>query len=113
MNDGLAADTELEDMAMNSFKFLLLGIEIASGITLTMASPSVAQIIDLGGFRIDLNEDESQIRPRISTDGDRLNLEIIEQPEPETQIRFDDQGLTIERVQEPAREVLDLSVPLN
>ncbi|NEQ45158.1 MAG: hypothetical protein F6K00_16990 [Leptolyngbya sp. SIOISBB] len=98
---------------MNSFKFLLLGIAIASGITLTTTSPSAAQIIDLGGFRIDLDEDESQLRPRISTDGDRLNLEIIEQPEPETQIRLDGQGLTIERVQEPAREVLDFSVPLN
>lgn len=113
MGDGLAANVELEDMAMNSFKFLLLGIVTVGGITLATALPSVAQEINLGGFRIDLDEDESQLRPRISTDGDRLNLEIIEQPEPETQIRLDSQGLTIERVQEPAREVLDLSVPLN
>ena len=113
MGDGLAANVELEDMAMNSFKFLLLGIVTVGGITLATALPSAAQEINLGGFRIDLDEDESQLRPRISTDGDRLNLEIIEQPEPETQIRFDSQGLTIERVQEPASEVLDLSVPLN
>ena len=113
MGDGLAADAELEDMAMNSFKFLLLGIVTVGGITLATALPSAAQEINLGGFRIDLDEDESQLRPRISTDGDRLNLQIIEQPEPETQIRLDGQGLTIERVQEPAREVLDLSVPLN
>ncbi|MGD1942586.1 MAG: hypothetical protein ACFB0G_14860 [Leptolyngbyaceae cyanobacterium] len=113
IGDGLAAAAELEDIAMNSFKFLLLGIVTVSGIVLGTALPSAAQEINLGGFQIDLDEDESQLRPRISTDGDRLNLQLIEQPEPETQIRLDGQGLTIERVQEPAREVLDLSVPLN
>ncbi|MEM9120123.1 MAG: hypothetical protein AAGD09_19890 [Cyanobacteria bacterium P01_F01_bin.56] len=98
---------------MNRIQFRLLGLVATVGISLISTLPVTAQIIDLGGFRINLDEEESEIRPRLSTDGDRLNLEIIEQPEPETQIRFDGEGITIERVQEPAREIFDLSVPLN
>ncbi|MEM9769255.1 MAG: hypothetical protein AAF892_15445 [Cyanobacteria bacterium P01_D01_bin.71] len=98
---------------MSSLKFMLLGVAAVSGIGFANPLPSAAQEIDLGGFRIDLDEDESEIRPRISTDGEQIRLEVIEQPEPETQIRFDGAGLTIERTQEPARQVLDLSLPLN
>ncbi len=85
------------------------------GIAIVLATPSSALEIDLGGAEVDLSEDseeDSELQPRVSTDGHQVDVEVYEQPEPETEVRIKDDGITIEEEQEPPQEIIDLSVPV-
>ncbi|HEY9626788.1 MAG TPA: hypothetical protein V6C84_05765 [Coleofasciculaceae cyanobacterium] len=85
-----------------------------TGLLLLDAAPTFAQEIQLGdGIRFDLDDDDSELRPRVSSDGDRVNLEVYEQPEPETRIRLSDEQVDIRQIDPPPEERLDLSIPLN
>lgn len=90
-------------------------ISAIAGLAIVLATPSSALEIDLGGSQVDLSEDseeDSELQPRISTDGEQIEVEVYEQPEPETEVRIEDGGITIEEEQEPAQELIDLSVPV-
>jgi hypothetical protein len=99
---------------MNRLVFSIVSMAVAT-ISLIIATPALAQIIQLGDdIRLDLSDDnEREIRPRISSDGDRLNLEVYEQEKPETEIRLSDDGLEIRETQPLPRQRLDLSIPLD
>lgn len=89
-------------------------ISIATlGLVVLGAMPALAQAIQLGDdIRIDLDRDRPDIQPRISSDGDRLDVEIYEEPRPATEIRIDDDGFAIEQTEPEPEQRLDLSVPL-
>ncbi|MBI4780694.1 MAG: hypothetical protein HY785_05165 [Oscillatoriophycideae cyanobacterium NC_groundwater_1537_Pr4_S-0.65um_50_18] len=96
-----------------ALKLSCLGAAL-TGLLLLDAAPIFAQEIQLGdSVRFDLDNDNSELRPRVSTDGDRVNLEVYEQPEPETRIRLSDEQIDIRQVEPPPEERLDLSIPLN
>lgn len=78
------------------------------------ATPAFAQAIQLGnGIQINSGRQESELRPRITSDGDRVNVEVYEQPKPETRIRISDEGLDIREVQPQPEQRLNLLVPLD
>lgn len=91
---------------------------------LTLAIPASLAVLNIpeakalefqinDNLQIDLDRDRTEIQPRFSTDGEQLNLELYEQPQPETQIEIDDNGVQIEQEQAPPTERLDLSIPLD
>ncbi|WP_416674290.1 hypothetical protein [Egbenema bharatensis] len=84
------------------------------GLALTGAVPASAQAIRLGdGFEVDLTTPRRrEVQPRISSDGDRVNVEIYERPEPQTEIRINENQVEIQRREQPPRQRLDLSIPV-
>ena len=97
----------------NALKLGCLGAALTS-LLLLDAAPTFAQEVQLGdGVRIDLDDDDSELRPRVSSDGDRVNVEVYEQPEPETRIRLSDEQIDVRQFDPPPEERLDLSIPLN
>jgi hypothetical protein len=89
----------------------LVGLTV--GLTIGTA-PALAQAIRLGNdIQIDLNRQKSELRPRISSDGDRVNVEIYEQPQPETRVRITNDGFDVREVQPQPEQRLELSVPLD
>lgn len=83
------------------------------GLTVGTA-PAFAQAIQLGdGIQINLGRQRSELRPRISSDGDRVNVEIYEQPKPETRVRISNEGLDVREVQPQPEQRIELSVPLD
>jgi hypothetical protein len=95
-------------------KHSLFGLS-ALGFVLVGALPASAQAIRLGdGFEVDLNTPRGrEVQPRISSDGDRVNVEIYERPEPQTEIRIDEGQVEIRRTEQEPRQRLDLSVPVD
>ncbi|HEY9619251.1 MAG TPA: hypothetical protein V6C78_02735 [Crinalium sp.] len=85
------------------------------GLLLVSVTPASAQTVRLGdGVRVDLDDHhDTRVRPRVSSDGERLNLELEEQREPETEIRLDNGRVDVRQVEQPPRQRVDLSVPLN
>ncbi|MBW4659628.1 MAG: hypothetical protein KME15_13210 [Drouetiella hepatica Uher 2000/2452] len=76
--------------------------------------PASAQAIQLGdGLQINLGRQGSELRPRVSSDGDRVNVEIYEQPNPETRVRISNEGLDVREVQPQSEQRIELSVPLD
>ena len=90
-----------------------LGAVAIAALSFVPASPTPALEIDLGGSEIDLDDDDSDIRPRVSTDGDQLDVEVYEDPDPETRIDIGDDGVTIEQEERRDRELIELSVPVD
>lgn len=90
----------------------MLGAAAIATLGFVSAPPASALEIDLNGSEIDLDDDDSDIRPRVSTDGDRLDVEVYEDPEPETRIDIGDDGVTLEQEQRRDRELIELSVPV-
>jgi hypothetical protein len=87
----------------------------AFSLALTGAVPASAQAIRLGdSFEVDLTTPrQREVQPRISSDGDRVNVEIYERPEPQTEIRINEGQVEIQRREQPLRQRLDLSVPVD
>lgn len=79
-----------------------------------IANPVAALELQFGDdFGVDLDKDKTRVIPNISTDGNRLNIQLEEQKKPETQIRFNDNGgIQIRRKYYQPKERLNLSVPL-
>jgi hypothetical protein len=94
------------------FIFCILALPLATIFSLSL--PVLGQEIQLGDdTNVDLDEDETELKPSLSTDGDRVNIQVEEQPKPETQIELNDDGVEVREEREPARERLDLSVPVD
>ncbi|HSM84478.1 MAG TPA: hypothetical protein VLS96_22515, partial [Nodosilinea sp.] len=95
-----------------------MGLAVAGatvlGTTVLGAAPATAQVFEIGdGIEFDLRENrDPELRPRISTDGNQLNIQLEEQPQPETRFRFDGEGLEIRQEQPAPQERLNLTVPL-
>lgn len=53
-----------------------------------------------------------ELRPNLSTDGERLNIQIEEQPRPETRFRLREDGVEIRQEQPEPRGRLTPTVPL-
>ncbi|HEY9642895.1 MAG TPA: hypothetical protein V6C57_20570 [Coleofasciculaceae cyanobacterium] len=99
-------------MKRNS-KFGFLGTALV-GLMMLSATPAFAQEIQLGnGLRVDLDRDHSQLRPSISSDGNRVNIGIYQQPEPETRVRISNDGFDVREVQPQPQQRVNLSLPLN
>ena len=84
-----------------------------SSLSWLPAMPVRASETNLETIEIDLNDDDSEIRPRISTDGDQLDIQVYEKPEPETRIEFREDGFLIEQEQKPPQELFELSIPVD
>lgn len=90
-----------------------LALSLATVFASSFVSPAIAQEVQLGDdTNLDLDgEDETELKPSVSTDGDRVNVQVEEQPEPETKVELGDDGIGVSEEQEPAQERLDLSIP--
>ena len=90
--------------------FALFGIALVT--ILSMGAPILAQEIQLGNdTNIDLDEDETELKPRFSLEDGRLNVRVEEQSKPETKIKLGNGRVEISEEQEPARERLNFSIP--
>ncbi|MGD1857445.1 MAG: hypothetical protein ACFB2W_24680 [Leptolyngbyaceae cyanobacterium] len=78
-----------------------------AGINLILTLPSPALEIDLGGSAVDLDNNNSDRRTRVSIDGHQVDVEVYKEPELETRKTL---ATTVE--QEPERELIELSVPV-
>jgi septum formation topological specificity factor MinE len=99
---------------MNIFHKIAV-ISLAIPASLAVFPPSEAQALEFqinDTLQIDLDRDRTEIQPRLSTDGEQLNLELYEQPQPETQVEINENSVEIEQEQDPAVERLDLSIPI-
>ena len=77
-------------------------------------TPALAQAIQLGdGIQINSGRQGSELRPRITSNGDRVNVGVYEQPKPETRIRISNEGVDIREAQPQPEQRLELSVPLD
>jgi hypothetical protein len=87
----------------------------ALGLVLVGALPASAQAIRLGDdLEVDLTTPrEREVQPRVTSDGDRVNVEVYERPAPQTEIRVDQGQFEIRRTEQEPQQRLNLSIPTN
>lgn len=84
-----------------------------AGFAIVISTPSSALEIEVGESDLDLSgEEATEVQPQVSTDGENVNFEVYERPEPETEIIIRDGLINVEREQEPSEQIIDLSVPV-
>ena len=81
-------------------------------------SPMAAEAFEVrldrdGGVNLRLDRDRRDIEPRVSLDGDRVNVDVVSEPEPETEVDFSDGDLEIRRTRRPAKSIGEFSIPFN
>lgn len=99
---------------MNHLNKSLLSLAVLGVAALNTSPAAIAQIVELGDqveFDLGGNRDP-ELRPRLSTDGNQLNIQIEEQPQPETRFRFDGNRIELRQEQPAPRERLNLTVPI-
>jgi hypothetical protein len=98
---------------MNRLNKSLLGLAFI-GTAVLGASPAMAQIFEFGdGIEFDLRQNRNpEVRPSLSTDGNQLNIQLEEQPRPETRFRFDGNSVELRQEQPEPRNRLNLTVPI-
>ena len=98
---------------MNRLNKSLLGLAFI-GTAVLGASPAMAQVFELGDqVELDLRQNRNpELRPSISTDGNQLNIQIEEQPRPETRFRFDGDRVELRQERPEPQQRLNLTVPI-
>lgn len=98
---------------MNRLTKSMFGLAVV-GTTVLGATSAMAQIFEIGDqVEFDLRDNrDSELRPRLSTDGNQLNIQLEEQPQPETRFRFDGDRIELRQEQPAPRERLNLTVPI-
>ncbi|MBW4458902.1 MAG: hypothetical protein KME47_01455 [Nodosilinea sp. WJT8-NPBG4] len=99
---------------MNHLNKFLLSLAVLSVAALNTSPAAIAQIVELSDqVEFDFGGDrDPELRPRLSTDGNQLNIQFEEQPQPETRFRFDDDRIELRQEQPAPRERLNLTVPI-
>lgn len=91
-------------------------LAVVAGLALFgIAAPVAALEIRLGedgSANVRTGGDDREVRPRVSVENNRLNVDILSQPEPETEVNVSDDGLQIRRTRRPPERIIDFSVPL-
>lgn len=85
---------------------LMAGGAIAAAAVLI---PTTAQ----AGVNLNFGGEREGVQPRISTDGENLNLELEERRRPETQVEIRDGGVNIEQTRPEPDSILNITTPLN
>lgn len=92
-----------------------LFVVITASVALLSTIPASAQAIRLGNdLELDLTTPrEREVQPRVSSDGDRVNVEVYERPAPQTEIRVEGEEFEIRRTEQEPQQRLRLSIPTN
>jgi hypothetical protein len=98
---------------MNRLSKSLLGLAVV-GTTVLGATSAMAQIFEISDqVEFDLRDSrDPELRPNLSVDDGQFNIQLEEQPRPETRIRFDEGRVEFRQEQPDPRERLNLTVPL-
>ncbi|MEA5450006.1 hypothetical protein VB780_15605 [Leptolyngbya sp. CCNP1308] len=98
---------------MNRLTKSLLGLAVV-GTAVLGATSATAQIFEIGDqAEFDLRDNRNpELRPNLSVDDGQLNIQLEEQPRPETRIRFDEGRVEFRQERPEPRERLNLTVPL-
>lgn len=64
-----------------------------------------------GDVNLRLDRDRREVKPRVSVDNNRVNVDVVSEPEPETEVDFSDGNLEIRRTRQPAESIGEFSIP--
>lgn len=100
---------------MKSLSYLAVtaSLVLAGAIAPLAATALEVRLDRNGGVNLRLDNDRREVRPRVSLDGDRVNVGITSEPEPETEVNISEGALEIRRTRRPAESLGEFSIPLN